>query len=118
MSRGQLGQPFGLLRQISRVFGMVELRKRKITLLVYNSTLSLGEVERVHVSLDYHLAKCRFFCIHNGLSMSHAPRPVLGVFFTPLRGPEKMFWGVRREQLFGEPWNTLLKSGLVWSGAI
>ena len=95
MSRGQLGQPVGLLRQISRVFGMVKLRKREITLLVYHSTFNLGEMERVHVSLDYHLAKCHFFCIHNGLSMSHAPRPVLGVFFTPLRGAEKMCWGIR-----------------------
>ena len=57
VSRGQLGQPVGLLRQISRVFGMVKLQKRKITLLVYNSTFSLGEMERVHVSLDYRLGK-------------------------------------------------------------
>ena len=97
MSRGQLGQPVGLLRQISRVFGMVKLRKRKFTLLVYNSTFILGEVERVHVSLDYHLAKCHFFCIQSGFSMSHASRPVLGVLFTPLRGAKKMCWGVRRE---------------------
>ena len=97
VSRGQLGQPVGLLRQISRVFGMVKLQKRKITLPVYHSTFSLGEVESVHVSLDYHLAKCHFFCIHSGLSMSHAPRPVLAVFFTPLGGAEKTCWGVRRE---------------------
>ena len=52
MSRGQLGQPVGLLRQISRVFGMVKLRKRKITLLVYNFTFSFDEMERVCMYLS------------------------------------------------------------------
>ena len=94
VSRGQLGQLVRLLHQISCMFGMVKLQKRKITLLAYHYTSNLVKMECVHVSLNYHLTKCHFFCIHSGLSMSHAPRLVLGVFYTPLRGAEKMCWGV------------------------
>ena len=96
VSRGQLGQPVRLLCQISHVFGMVKPQKQKITLLVYHYTSNLVKMEHVHVSLNYHLTKCHFFCIHSGLLMSHVPRPVLGVFYTPLRGAKKMCWGVWR----------------------
>ena len=52
VNRGQLCQPVGLLRQISHVFDIVTLQKRKFTSLVYKSTFSRDEAGRMHVSLD------------------------------------------------------------------
>ena len=59
MNRGQSGFPVGLLRQISRVFGIINLRKRKITFLDYNSTFRLGGMERVRLSVDYRFTDLR-----------------------------------------------------------
>ena len=71
MSGGQSGLPVGLLRQISRVFGIINLQKRNITFLDYNSTFPLGG--KVCVSLDYHVADLRSPRV---LSMDQAPRVV------------------------------------------
>jgi len=74
VSRGQSGLPVGLLREISRVFGIISLLNRKITFLDYSSTLRLGGMERC-VCLSNTTSPT---CVRRGcwLSMDQAPRMV------------------------------------------
>ena len=99
MSRGRSGFPVGLLREISCVFGIISLQKRKITFLDYNSTFCLGGMER-SVSLGSHFADLLSSWV---LSMDQAPRVVkiLPRAVCTLLGLRKREVGVRARACVG-----------------
>ena len=87
--------------QISRVFGVVNLQKRKTTLLAYNCTFILGEMERICVSFDYtppnniSSAFAAGSVDEGGAEDGHDIIP--SAFFTLLGGADIMYWGTGRE---------------------
>jgi len=60
----------------------------------------------MRVSLDYHLAKRRFFRVRGGIQPAQAEDIVPSAFFAPLGGANIVYWGAGREEK---------QSGVVWT---